>query len=230
MTNKKIVYKPIDPEIEKLVHQHGGNRESVIEVLSDLNAANNLNPDTMLQAARALRIPAHQVYGMATFYSMLAPLSQKNVLRVCDGPACWLKRVTLDPGGVLVEKWAEGMPRECGVVRTSCLGLCDRAPAVLLNNEQAGPVEPENLEKACQGWRGIPTDYGNPRKGELRVMLAKAAEINPDKISSALQHGAYEGLKKALDPADGRVHTTFNQAQTATGRLSSSSSDRFRSC
>lgn len=31
-----------------------------------------------------------------------------------------------------------------------------------------------------------------------------------------------EGLKKALDPADGRVHTTFNQAQTATGRLSSS--------
>ena len=109
MTNKKIVYKPIDPEIEKLVHQHGGNRESVIEVLSDLNAANNLNPDTMLQAARALRIPAHQVYGMATFYSMLAPLSQKNVLRVCDGPACWLKRVTLDPGGVLVEKWAEGL-------------------------------------------------------------------------------------------------------------------------
>jgi DNA polymerase I len=31
-----------------------------------------------------------------------------------------------------------------------------------------------------------------------------------------------EGLKKVLDPADGRVHTTFNQALTATGRLSSS--------
>jgi DNA polymerase I len=31
-----------------------------------------------------------------------------------------------------------------------------------------------------------------------------------------------EGLKKVIDPADRRVHTTFNQTQTATGRLSSS--------
>jgi len=31
-----------------------------------------------------------------------------------------------------------------------------------------------------------------------------------------------EGLKKVRDPADGRVHTTFNQILTATGRLSSS--------
>ncbi len=30
-----------------------------------------------------------------------------------------------------------------------------------------------------------------------------------------------EGLAKVLDPQDGRVHTTFNQAVTATGRLSS---------
>jgi DNA polymerase I len=31
-----------------------------------------------------------------------------------------------------------------------------------------------------------------------------------------------EGLKKVLDPRDGRVHTTFNQTLTTTGRLSSS--------
>jgi NADH:ubiquinone oxidoreductase subunit F (NADH-binding)/NADH:ubiquinone oxidoreductase subunit E len=198
MTNKKIVYTPIDHEIKKLVQHHGENRESVIGVLSDLNAANNLNPATMVQTARALHVPAHQVYGVATFYSMLAPLSQKNVVRVCDGPACWLNRVTLDPGGVLVKKWAEGMPKECSVERTSCLGLCDRAPAVLMNDEQAGPIEPEDLEKACQGWRGVPTDYRQPRKGEMRVMLAQAGAIDPDKISSALENGAYEGLKKAL--------------------------------
>ena len=31
-----------------------------------------------------------------------------------------------------------------------------------------------------------------------------------------------EGLRKVIDPSDGRVHTTFNQTLTATGRLSSS--------
>jgi NADH:ubiquinone oxidoreductase subunit F (NADH-binding)/NADH:ubiquinone oxidoreductase subunit E len=198
MTNKKIAYTPIDPVIEKLVQHHGGSREAVIEVLSKLNTAKNLNPATMVETARALQIPAHEVYGIATFYSMLAPISQRNVIRVCDGPVCWLNRVTLDPGGVLVEKWAEGMPKECSVERTSCLGLCDRSPAVLMNDEQAGPIEPEDLGKACQGWRGVPTDYSQPRKGELRVMLAHAGAIDPDQISSALDHGAYEGLRKAL--------------------------------
>ncbi len=197
MTNKKIVFTPIDPEIEQLVQRHGGSREAVIEVLKELNAAENLNPVTMAETARLLHIPAHEVYGMATFYSMLATEGQ-HVLRVCDGPVCWLKRATLDAGGVLVEKWAQGMPGTCRVERTSCLGLCDRAPAVLMGEEQAGPIEPEESEKACQGWRGVPTDYNLPRKGELRVMLAHAGEIDPDQLASALELGAYEGLRKAL--------------------------------
>ena len=43
MTNKKIIYKPIDPEIEKIVHHHGGASEATLEVLKDLDAENRLN-------------------------------------------------------------------------------------------------------------------------------------------------------------------------------------------
>ncbi|MCK7505659.1 MAG: hypothetical protein MZV70_17335 [Desulfobacterales bacterium] len=35
-------------------------------------------------------------------------------------------------------------------------GLCDRAPAVLVNDEQAGPIAAQDAEKVCQGWQGIP--------------------------------------------------------------------------
>jgi NADH:ubiquinone oxidoreductase subunit E len=96
MTNKKIVYKPIDPEIEELVTHHGGTQEATLEVLKDLSAGNKLNTSTMIEAARALHLPAHEAYGMATFYSMLSLEERKKVLRVCDGPVCWLKRATVD--------------------------------------------------------------------------------------------------------------------------------------
>ncbi|MEW5829833.1 MAG: NADH-ubiquinone oxidoreductase-F iron-sulfur binding region domain-containing protein [Chloroflexota bacterium] len=195
MTNKKITYKPIAPEIEKLVRHHGGTSEATLEVLKDLDAANRLTPAAITDTARALHIPAHKVYGMATFYSMLSLEERKNILRVCDGPVCWLKRAS-EPSPVSSALSAVG--DSWTVERTSCLGLCDRAPAVLVNDEQAGPVTGEDAPKLCGGWRGVSTDYSQPRPGEVRVMMSNADKINPDSIDSALEYGAYNGLKSAL--------------------------------
>ena len=58
--------------------------------------------------------------------------------------------------------------------------------------------------------------------------LEKLADLHPV-IALILEYraltklnGTYaEGLVKAIDPEDGRIHTRFNQTQTATGRLSS---------
>lgn len=202
MTNKKILYKPIDPEIERLVQHHGGTREAALEVLKDLSADNNLNQTTITEAARALHLPAHEMYGAATFYSMLSLEERRKVLRVCDGPVCWLKRASgqLSVNGdqsSVINEWEKQMPGYT-VERTSCLGLCDRAPAVLVEDEQAGPVEIQDANKVCEGWRGVPTDYSKPRKGEVRVMTALIGKINPDSIDDALEHGLYDGLKKAL--------------------------------
>lgn len=202
MTNKKILYKPIDPEIERLAQHHGGTREAALEVLKDLSADNNLNQATITEAARALHLPAHEMYGAATFYSMLSLEERRKVLRVCDGPVCWLKRASgqLSVNGdqsSVINEWEKQMPGYT-VERTSCLGLCDRAPAVLVEDEQAGPVEIQDANKVCEGWRGVPTDYSKPRKGEVRVMTALIGKINPDSIDDALEHGLYDGLKKAL--------------------------------
>lgn len=199
MTNKKIVYKPVDPEIAELVHHHGGTQEATLEVLKALDSQNNLNAATITETARALRLPAHEAYGMATFYSMLSLEERKKVLRVCDGPVCWLKRATVDGGRqTMVDEWRSTVNGQWSVERTSCLGLCDRAPAVLAEDDQAGPVESKDAAKVCEGWRGVPTDYSQPRKGEVRVMTALTGKLNPDEIESALEHGLYDGLKKAL--------------------------------
>jgi NADH:ubiquinone oxidoreductase subunit F (NADH-binding)/NADH:ubiquinone oxidoreductase subunit E len=193
MTNKKIVYNPIQPEVLEFAAGHGNSPEAVLEVLKDLQAEHGgLSRENITDTARALGIPAHQVYGMATFYSMLSLEERHDVLRVCDGPVCWLKRASV--GG-----WKQKMPADDWIVeRTSCLGLCDRAPAVLVNDEQAGPVSPRDAKKVCEGWRGVAADYSKPRKGELRVMTGLIGKINPDSIDDALAHDVYGGFKSAL--------------------------------
>lgn len=192
MTNKRILYKPIHPHILELARHHGGGREAGLEVLKDLGASNRLTPETITDAARALNLPAHQVYGMATFYSMLALQERKQTLRVCDGPVCWLKQAA-------VEAWQKQPGLEDFTIeRSSCLGLCDRAPAALIGEEQAGPLTPAQAGPLGAGWRGLPPNYSTPRAGEVRVMLSLAGKIDPDSIEDALANGVYAGVEAAL--------------------------------
>ncbi|HSB00528.1 MAG TPA: NADH-ubiquinone oxidoreductase-F iron-sulfur binding region domain-containing protein [Anaerolineales bacterium] len=201
MTNKTQIYKPISPEIEELAHEHHHDREAALELLKDIETRHaGLSPATITDAARALKLPAHHLYGMATFYSMLSLQEHKKVLRVCDGPVCWLKRASGQSpvsSKQSIGEWAEAMP-DYTVERTSCLGLCDRAPSALVETEQAGPISVKDAKKVCEGWRGVPTDYSQERKGELRVMTALIGKIDPDSIEDAIAHGVYDGLKKAL--------------------------------
>ena len=202
MTNKKIKYRPIQPEVLELAAGHGNDPEAVLEVLKEIQAEHGgLSRENITDTARAFNLPPHLTYGMATFYSMLSLEERRNVLRVCDGPVCWLKRASVDG-------WQKKMPAgDWTVERTSCLGLCDRAPAVLVNDEQAGPASPRNAARVCEGWRGVPTDYSKPRKGELRVMTALIGKIDPDSIEDALSHGVYDGLKVALQKSPEEVIT-----------------------
>ncbi|HEX9332246.1 MAG TPA: NAD(P)H-dependent oxidoreductase subunit E, partial [Anaerolineales bacterium] len=196
MTNKTIVYIPISPEIEELASEHHHDREAALELLKDIQTRHaGLSPATITDAARSLKLPPHHLYGLATFYSMLSLQERRKILRVCDGPVCWLKRA--NETRQAIEKIAS-TDKNITVERTSCLGLCDRAPAVLVEDEQAGPIDANDALKLCEGWRGTPTDYSKERKGELRVMTALIGKINPDSIDDALEHSGYDGLKKAI--------------------------------
>lgn len=209
MTNKKIIYRPISPEIEELAREHGNEPEAAMELLKEIQTHHSvLTPASITDAARALKLPPHQLYGLATFYSMLSLEERKKVLRVCDGPVCWLKRASGQSpvnSDRLVSEWQNKIGSEFSVERTSCLGLCDRAPAVLVEDEQAGPVEANEVNKVCEGWRGVQTDFSEVRKGEVRVMTSLIGKIDPDSIEDALANGVYDGLKKALQTDPGTV-------------------------
>ena len=89
---------------------------------------------------------------------------------------------------------------------------------------------PPQLREVLYGELGLQPGKKTP-KGELSTdasVLEKLRDAHPivdgilswrelDKLNSTY----LEALPKLVDPEDGRVHTTFNQAAAATGRLSS---------
>lgn len=197
MTNKTIQYHPSDPGITELASQHQNNPEALLEMLTELQEKRGkLEGSAITELARTLHSPAAALYGVASFYSMLNLKEEaEHVMRVCDGPVCWLcgageARQAVEQAFSTHLAWK--------ITRSSCLGLCDRAPAILVNEQQAGPALPEKVVQIASGWRGQAVDYSQARKGELRVMLANAGLINPDSLASALAYGAYRALNTAL--------------------------------
>jgi NADH:ubiquinone oxidoreductase subunit F (NADH-binding)/NADH:ubiquinone oxidoreductase subunit E len=190
-------HRPVDPEIAALADEHGRDPESLLAIFQALQARRGgLTQSAITEVARALRLPAERAYGVATFYSMLSTPPReggRRVIRVCDGPACWLRGAAT--ARALVEAEFGG---EWEVERTSCLGLCDRAPAALMDAEPAGPLLAERTLAPRRQWRGEASAYARPRTGELRVMLARAGKVDPDSIESAVEHGAYRALDAAL--------------------------------
>jgi NADH:ubiquinone oxidoreductase subunit F (NADH-binding)/NADH:ubiquinone oxidoreductase subunit E len=197
MTNKIIKYRPVDPQIVEVAKTHQENPEAILEMLNDIQEQRgNLEGNAISDIGRSTNTPPANAYGVASFYSMLN-LGEKveHTISMCDGPVCWLCGA-----GEVRQEFEQSFGGKPGwkITRSSCLGLCDQAPAVLVDGQQAGPATKVNAEKLVSTWRSTPMDYSKERKGELRVMMANAGLIDPDSITSAIEYGAYQALKAIL--------------------------------
>ncbi len=85
-------------------------------------------------------IPASRIYGVLTFYSMFHTKKQgKYIIEICNSPSCYLN------GSIpLIEflekelKIKSGDTTKDGMFSlhiTSCLGLCNESPAMLINKK-----------------------------------------------------------------------------------------------
>lgn len=200
MASQEPLLKNLNSQIINLAQKHANRPEALLDILREAQEQQGwLSRETILNVAQALRIPPEKVYGVATFYSMLSLSPRKEtVIRLCDGPVCWLNGAS-DVREVLERKSQDEKPASTFTLeRTSCLGLCDRAPAALVGDQQVGPLKLDDIPRLRSGWHGVPPDYSQPRPGEVRVMMANAGKVDPDSIESALALGAYQALNKAL--------------------------------
>jgi len=111
-----------------------------------------LTPRFMAETAGSLNLSLSDVYGVSTFYSFLSTTpTGANVIRVCKSLPCCLQgsemilkgiedSIGIKPGEVTRD-------RKFSLQLTNCIGACDMAPAMLVNNDVHGNLTPRKISK-----------------------------------------------------------------------------------
>ncbi|HZK74104.1 MAG TPA: NAD(P)H-dependent oxidoreductase subunit E, partial [Clostridia bacterium] len=163
-------------------------------------------------ACRRLTVPPADAYGVASFYARFALEERPPVaVQVCDDIAC--KCAGADDLCALLEKGfgPEGKAGAGGSAawyRSPCLGLCDRAPAVLV--ERAGPaadhadarIAPAKYEGVSAvllgAWPDAEPSLPQQKERGTVKLLRRVGVVDPESIDSYRQAGGYAALRRAI--------------------------------
>jgi NADH-quinone oxidoreductase subunit F len=188
-------------------HEARGRRHLLLPTLHALQArAGWISPGGLRYVCERLTIPPAEAYGVATFYAMFSTEPRPpSVLHACDDLAC---RV----GGA--EELIADLERELGdgqvgIARSPCLGMCDRAPAALLqragedaNDLALGSASAETVVPMVRGehrWRAEIGPGPVPGPREQQRLLRRVGVVDPGSLDDYRAHGGYEGLRRAVE-------------------------------
>jgi len=139
----------LEPVLAEKAHVAG----SLIPILQKTQDIYGYLPaETLVEIARATRIPLSRVYGVVTFYAQFSLVPKgKHTVRVCRGTACHVrggksvlttaKRIL----GVGDGETTEDMQFTLETV--ACLGACALAPVAVVDGTYYGKVTAQRMEQ-----------------------------------------------------------------------------------
>ncbi|MEN6446039.1 MAG: NADH-quinone oxidoreductase subunit NuoE [Candidatus Cloacimonas sp.] len=139
-------------KLDKILAQYQGKKGSLIPLLQETqNELGYLSRETMQYIANQLQIPAAEIFGVATFYSMFRLQPQgKHLIRVCKGTACHvsdadgIKKAVVD-ALQLAEDENTTSDRQFTVMEVACLGCCSLSPVIMIDDRTYGKLVPEAI-------------------------------------------------------------------------------------
>ena len=138
--------------------QKGNGREALLGMIKEEQAKTGLlSKDAMVRVAETLGVTVGDVYGVTTFYSFLStwPMG-RHVIRVCKSVPCCMKDAERLIGWVGKELGIN--PEETTpdgrftLTLTNCIGACDQAPAMLIDDEVYGQLTPERISEILKSF------------------------------------------------------------------------------
>jgi NADH-quinone oxidoreductase subunit F len=166
-----------------------------------------ISPGALNYVCRRLTVPPADAYGVATFYSMLSVEPRPGtVVHICDDLVCRIAGARelcvemtrrVGPAGSATKDGAATW------MTSPCLGLCERAPAVLF--QEAGPepsdhaLAPATAHQVTELMEGrgaaAPPVPARPTAGRL---LRRVGRVDPESLDDYRAHGGYAALRRAL--------------------------------
>lgn len=124
----------------------GARRHMLLPVLHAIQARMGwITPTALNYACQRLDVPPAEAYGVACFYGLFSVTPRpRRVLHVCDDIACLTRGAEELCHRMEQQLGPPGSPTLNGAAtwyRSSCLGLCERAPAALMSVAGEKPCE-----------------------------------------------------------------------------------------
>ncbi len=187
---------------------------SLIPALNAIQARVGWLPrEELEELAREVRRPRYEIEGLVSFYPHFRTTPPPKVaLHVCHDLSCWLR------GGedaIAAVRDRYGADADVELVEVSCLGRCEVAPAVDVNEHPAPLSEVDSLVTAARGdgvadaaaprraepWPNDPYPAGSgvaERYRSLRALLA--GEVSPEDVVATLSASGLRGMGGAGFP------------------------------
>ena len=146
---------------QDILHKHPPSMENVLLILHDFqncNPRNYLSEKDMAIIARYLNVTYSSIYGIASYYSLFSLKPRgKHIIRICSSPVCEMvgsrdvlkelhRSLKIDFG----ETTAEGL---FTLESTECLGQCDKAPGMLIDEAFYGNLTAHKIKTILQKYR-----------------------------------------------------------------------------
>lgn len=146
-------------EIEHEAHAYPDRQALGIEALRIVQRQRGwISDESLRDIADYLRLSPEVLEGVATFYNLIhrRPVG-RHVILLCDSISCWLtgerdieRRLRQRLGIGFGETTADG---RYTLLPSACLGHCELAPAMMIDQEPHTQLEPERLDTILERYR-----------------------------------------------------------------------------
>jgi NADH-quinone oxidoreductase subunit E len=139
-------------EIETELHHYEQKQAACVEAMKIVQRHRGwVSDESIRDIARLLEMTPDELDSVATFYNLIfrRPVG-KHVILICDSVSCWimgykdLRQHLTDRLGInLGETTTDGRFTLLPIV---CLGTCDHAPALMIDNELYRDLDPQRID------------------------------------------------------------------------------------